>query len=97
MTDLLYQSDSYLKSFEAVVTGIDADNQAVILDRTAFYPGGGGQPADSGVLRIDGRVYPVKRARKGGAQVLHILEGEGRCRPRARRSVARSTGNGATS
>jgi misacylated tRNA(Ala) deacylase len=76
MTELLYQSDSYLKSFEAVVTGVDAGNRAVTLDRTAFYPGGGGQPADSGILRSDGRVYPVKRARKDGDRVLHLIEGD---------------------
>ena len=54
MTDLLFQTDSYLREFEARVTGIDAEANAVILDRTAFYPGGGGQPADRGVLWIDG-------------------------------------------
>ena len=50
MTELLYQKDSYLKEFQATITKIDPENHAVILDQTAFYPGGGGQPADSGWL-----------------------------------------------
>ncbi len=36
MTELLYQTDSYLQTFEAKVTGIDAENHGIILDRTAF-------------------------------------------------------------
>jgi misacylated tRNA(Ala) deacylase len=75
MTELLYQTDSYLRSFSAAVTGVDEENRAVILDRTAFYPGGGGQPADSGVLKLGERIYRVTRARKAGPDVLHILEG----------------------
>ena len=54
MTQLLYQTDSYLQNFEAVVSGVDEENRAVILDRSAFYPGGGGQPADLGYLEING-------------------------------------------
>jgi len=50
MTELLYQTDSYLKEFEAVITAVNPDEKAVVLDQTAFYPGGGGQPNDVGVL-----------------------------------------------
>ena len=76
MTDLLYQLDSYLKSFEATVTDLDEENHAAILDRSAFYPGGGGQPYDTGVL-IAGEVrYPLRRARKVGEDVLHLLEAD---------------------
>ena len=42
MTELLYQTDSYLQTFDAAVTALDEANHGVILDRTAFYPGGGG-------------------------------------------------------
>ncbi len=52
MTDLLYQTDSYVKEFEAKVTAVDAAGSRVALDRTAFYPGGGGQPNDLGSLRL---------------------------------------------
>lgn len=73
MTELLYQLDSYLREFTATVTAVDAEARAVYLDRTAFYPGGGGQPCDAGVLQADGVTYPVKEVRKGNA---HIIDGE---------------------
>ena len=76
MTSLLYQTNSYLQSFEAAVTGLDFENHALILDQTAFYPGGGGQPADSGRLIAAGHTYRVRRARKIGPDVLHFLEAE---------------------
>ena len=62
MTEHLYARDSYVQEFEAVVTA--AGGQAVALDRTAFYPGGGGQPNDVGTLAWEGgsaRVVKVKR------------------------------------
>jgi misacylated tRNA(Ala) deacylase len=71
MTQLLFQTDSYLKEFDARVTSADADANAVILDRTAFYPGGGGQPADSGSL-AGLRLAGLRRA---GREILHILDG----------------------
>ena len=73
MTELLYQTDSYLQTFEAAVTGVDADQHAVILDRTAFYPGGGGQPNDTGTLTFDGQTVPVEKVKKAGPDVLHFL------------------------
>ena len=76
MTDLLYQTDSYIQEFDALITAVDADNRAVLLDRSAFYPGGGGQPADSGVLTAGGSTFPVTRAKKGPEGVWHWLGGE---------------------
>ncbi|MFL7868837.1 MAG: alanyl-tRNA editing protein [Anaerolineales bacterium] len=76
MTDLLYQTDSYLKEFEAVVTAVDAEARTVVLDRTAFYPGGGGQPNDTGQLSLSGEMYPVEKVKKQGADVLHFIGGE---------------------
>ena len=49
MTELLFHSDSYIKEFKATVTEV-VDN-GVVLDRTAFYIGGGGQPNDTGLLQ----------------------------------------------
>jgi len=72
MTELLYQTDSYLKEFEAVVTAVISDEKAVVLDRTAFYPGGGGQPNDIGMLAG----VNVIKVRKAGDDVLHILDGD---------------------
>ncbi|HLV34491.1 MAG TPA: alanyl-tRNA editing protein [Spirillospora sp.] len=73
MTELIYQTDSYVREFDARVTGVDADQNAVLLDRTAFYPGGGGQPNDVGELHADGRVFPVTKVLRGN---LHVIEGE---------------------
>lgn len=75
MTELLYQTDSYLKEFEAVVTGTDAENHAIILDRSAFYPGGGGQPYDTGTLTVGGTEYKVVRGKKVGPDALLFMEG----------------------
>lgn len=74
MTDLLYLNDSYLRAFDAVVTDI-AEDGAVALDRSAFYPGGGGQPCDVGTLAADGRVWQVVKVAKDGDRVIHFLEG----------------------
>jgi misacylated tRNA(Ala) deacylase len=75
MTDLLYQTDSYLRMFDATVTGLDEETHGIILDQTAFYPGGGGQPPDKGEITIAGDTFTLKRARKWGDDVIHILEG----------------------
>ncbi|MDQ1375296.1 MAG: misacylated tRNA(Ala) deacylase [Actinomycetota bacterium] len=69
--DLLYLTDAYLTRFTATVTAVDAGR--VALDRTAFYPTGGGQPHDTGSLG-GGRVTEV---RKEGDQVWHTLDGDG--------------------
>ncbi|MCX7756608.1 MAG: alanyl-tRNA editing protein [Anaerolineales bacterium] len=76
MTTLLYQTDSYLREFQARVTGVDEAARAVLLDQTAFYPGGGGQPCDFGVLLIEEVAYPVTQVKKQGSEVLHIVGGE---------------------
>ncbi len=76
MTELLYQVDSYARHFEAVVTDVEEESGGLILDRTAFYPGGGGQPADEGTLTIDGVAYPVRRVAKAGKNVLHVIEAD---------------------
>lgn len=72
MTSLLYQRDSYLRQFYARVTGHDVAQNGVLLDQTAFYPGGGGQPHDLGHLIHEGQSYPIKQIVRGN---LHILEG----------------------
>ncbi len=77
MTELLYQTDAYLQEFKASVASVLEQERAVVLDRTAFYPGGGGQPCDFGSLTIEGSVYPVVKVKKLGDDVLHFLGGEG--------------------
>jgi misacylated tRNA(Ala) deacylase len=76
MTALLYQTDSYLREFDATVTAVDETTRAVLLDRTAFYPGGGGQPHDLGTLSAGDERWPVVKVEKQGAEVAHILGGE---------------------
>lgn len=73
MTELLYHTDSYLQDFTAVVTGIAEEQHGVTLDRTAFYPGGGGQPNDTGILIAGDREYRVTKVERGN---VHVLEGE---------------------
>ena len=74
MTILLFQQDAYLRTCTAAV--IESGESGVVLDRTVFYPLGGGQPGDTGMLRAaDGREWRVIDARKGeGGRVLHLLE-----------------------
>jgi len=76
MTELLYQTDSYLKEFDATVLSVLQEERAVILDRTAFYPGGGGQPSDFGFLSVGGITYPVVKVKKQGDDILHCLGAE---------------------
>ena len=75
MTTLLYQTDSYLKEFSAAITLVDVETRAVVLDQSAFYPGGGGQPCDFGSLTVGGVSYPVEKVKKQGDDVLHFLGG----------------------
>ena len=75
MTELLYHTDAYVQEFDASVVTVLPDERAVVLDRTAFYPGGGGQPCDLGSLNINGVVYAVDKVKKRGDDVLHFLGG----------------------
>jgi misacylated tRNA(Ala) deacylase len=74
ITEPLFQQDAYLRACTATV--IEASEGGVVLDRTVFYPLGGGQPGDTGQLRTeDGREWRVVDTRKGdGGRILHVLE-----------------------
>jgi misacylated tRNA(Ala) deacylase len=75
-TEVLYMKDidsNYIREFEAKV--IKKKNDYVILDKSAFYPLGGGQPSDRGVLKWSGGESPVKEVLKKGV-IKHIIEGE---------------------
>lgn len=69
MTELIYQTDSYLKEFDAVITNLDPENHAITLDRSAFYPGGGGQPNDTGTLLVEGQMISIEKIKKIGEDV----------------------------
>lgn len=71
MTEELFREDGYLQSCEATVSEVTAEG--VVLDRTVFYPTGGGQPGDSGVLRgAHGEVAIAEARKKDGGGVLHV-------------------------
>jgi misacylated tRNA(Ala) deacylase len=69
----LYAEDAYLREFDAVVLAVDADGRRVALDRTAFFPGGGGQPHDLGTLAA----LPVESVARDGELIWHVLGGDG--------------------
>ena len=71
MTELLYLTDAYVKQFAATV--IDRVDGGVILDRTAFYPGGGGQPCDFGTLTAGDVVWNVSKVKKVAGKIVHYV------------------------
>ena len=74
MTVLLCHDDAYLKEFEATV--LEVVGGGVALDRTAFYPGGGGQPPDTGTLTSGEREWRVKKLSRSGGKLVHELDSE---------------------
>jgi len=73
VTELLYLKDHYLREFDAQVAKTEAD--VVVLDGTAFYPTGGGQPNDTGYIRWSGGEAKVVDVSKKTGTVLHKLKG----------------------
>ena len=76
MTELLCHVDSYMRDFTAQVTGVQADCGVVVLDRTAFYPGGGGQPCDVGALQVGGQTLAVSKVKRQGDDIWHQVEAD---------------------
>ena len=70
----LYMTDSYLKEFAASVS--KTEGAVVFLDKTAFYPQGGGQPCDMGTMECNGRVLNVVNVTKKDGDIAHHLDGE---------------------
>ncbi|HEV7810765.1 MAG TPA: alanyl-tRNA editing protein, partial [Candidatus Limnocylindrales bacterium] len=74
----LCYSDAYARTVEARVATVDdgGDAPLIVLDRTVFYPGGGGQPSDRGLLlrTVHGRSWTIRAARKAGGDIVHELE-----------------------
>ena len=74
LTEEVFRSDSYLKECEATVVSIN-ELGGIVLDRTNFYPTGGGQPGDTGILRLaDGSEITIATTvkGKGGENVVHV-------------------------
>ena len=72
MTEELFLKDSYTKEFDARV--VKLDGRELILDRTAFYPGGGGQPPDKGSLGIGPIEAMVVDVRREGGEIVHVMD-----------------------
>ncbi len=79
MTQLLFLDDAYLSEFDATVEDV-TDDGGVVLDRTAFYIGGGGQPCDVGTLTdVSGAAaYRVTRVGRAGGAIVHTIDGDRR-------------------
>jgi misacylated tRNA(Ala) deacylase len=76
MTELLFLDDAYIKEFSATVIDVKSAG-AVVLDRTAFYVGGGGQPCDVGTLsNALGTTYQVAKVGRSGGDIVHTLDGD---------------------
>jgi misacylated tRNA(Ala) deacylase len=72
MVEELFRQDAYIKEADATVTGVE--ERGVRLDRSIFYPTGGGQPGDTGLLRWDGgEARIVDSVKADGGDVLHVL------------------------
>src|SRR5262245_5750831 len=78
MGEQIAYRDAYAETVDARVASVDdgGEAQLIVLDRTVFYPGGGGQPADSGMLlrASDGARWIVQAARKVAGETVHELE-----------------------
>ena len=72
-TKKLYYEDVYLREFRSKVLRVSGNR--VILDKTAFYPEGGGQPSDRGYLLFDGKKARVTDVQKAGGVIIHFIEG----------------------
>lgn len=74
MTEELFASDAYRRSFDATVAEVDRDGGRVALARTAFYPGGGGQPHDLGSLDWGAGAMPVTRVKREAGRIWHWVD-----------------------
>ena len=76
MENAIYMNDSYLKEFEATVETVK-NGKFVVLDKTAFYPSGGGQPHDTGVFICNNEEYPVIYVGKFSGKISHEVSKPG--------------------
>lgn len=74
VTELLYYEDAYCRTFEATV--VQVSENGVVLDRTAFYAGGGGQPGDTGILGQGQQTWKVTQTKRKDGLIWHRIEGD---------------------
>ena len=89
MTEALYRSDPYLKEAEARIAAITPEG-GIVLDRTIFYPTGGGQPGDAGVLSWSGGEIAIATTAKGEAGAVVLIPGEAAALPEVGDTVLQS-------
>ncbi|MGI0085028.1 MAG: alanine--tRNA ligase-related protein, partial [Nitrososphaerales archaeon] len=75
MTELLYLDNHYLKEFDATIIEVP-DSKSIVLDRTAVYPRGGGQPSDRASLTSNGSKFEIIESSKSPEKVTHQLSNE---------------------
>lgn len=80
MSEMLFRADAYQRQADGVVTAI-TDEGGVILDKSLFYPTGGGQPGDSGTLRWDGGALTIATSVKGSGEDIVLVPSEPRALP----------------
>jgi len=76
MTELIYLTDSYVKEFDAKVVSVK-DNKFVVLDKTAFYPNGGGQSNDTGKIIKDKEEFNIVFVGKFDGNISHEVDKQG--------------------
>ncbi len=74
MTEKYYNQNPYAREFEAEIVQLDPGGQTLALDRSAFYPGGGGQLCDLGWLTIEGERYEVAEVFAADGLIWHRLD-----------------------
>jgi len=72
LTEKIYLKDSYIKEIEASITSIDGNK--ITLDKTIFYPVGGGEPCDTGKIELNNHTYNVIEVKKSDDEVVHLLD-----------------------
>ncbi len=86
MTEPLFRDDAYLRQAEAVVSEVN-DRGGIVLDRSLFYPNGGGQPGDAGKLAFDGLEIEIATAVKGDGDNIVLVPAEGSALPQVGMTV----------
>src|SRR3989344_2277306 len=77
-TENLYFKDAYMENFDATVVEVSGDGEKsgkfIVLDKTAFYPQGGGQPSDFGTIKKENEEFKVLFVGKSGDKIFHEVD-----------------------